>query len=107
MRAVSADGKLDLEQEFIRLRSDRPVRVSILAAHLTELARPIRQDGRPPAIAQLCVRWTVRPVEADAGEPPPRHLIFGRHVETAAALDTIRLLAAAPDHLGTADERVI
>src|SRR5262245_51684714 len=107
MRAVRTNGKLDLEQELISRRADRPVGEAILPAHLTELARPVREDARPPAVVELCVGGTVRSVETDAGEPASCKLILTRHVETRCVLDARRLFAPAPDHFGTADERVV
>src|SRR5262244_4005742 len=103
MRSMRTDGKLNLKQELIRQRSDRPVGVSVLAPHLAELARPVRQDRRPPAVAQLRVGRTIRSVEPDAGEPAPRELILRRRVEAAAVLHAVQLFAAAPDDFGAAD----
>src|SRR5215470_6540210 len=107
MRAVRTNRKLDLEQELICRRADRPIGESILPAHLAELARPVRENARPPAVVQLGVGRTVRSVETDAGEPPSCKLIPTRHVETRCVLNARRLFAPAPDHFGTADERVI
>src|SRR5580765_329805 len=76
MRSVRTDGKLNLEQKFIGRWSDGPVGEPILPAHLAVLTRPVRQDGRPPAVAQLRVGGAVRAVESDAGEPAPSELIL-------------------------------
>src|SRR5262245_46806718 len=76
MRAVRTNRKLDLEQELICRRADRPVGESILPAHLAELARPVREDARPPAVVELCVGRTVRSIETHASEPASCKLIL-------------------------------
>jgi hypothetical protein len=40
MRTMGADGKLELEKELVRRIADGILRSPVLAAHLTELARP-------------------------------------------------------------------
>src|SRR5262252_8458929 len=104
MRPVRTDGKLDLKQELIRRRADRPVGESILPAHLAELTRPISQDARPPAVAELRVGRPIRSVQPNAGEPASCQLILSRDIEAAAALDAARLFAPAPDHFRPPDE---
>src|SRR2546423_12933975 len=107
MRSVSADRKLELEQELIRRGSDRVVGAPILAAHLAELARPVCENRRAARIAQQRVVGAIGSVEADARKPSPRELVIRRDVEARGVLQPVQLLATAPDDFGARDERVV
>src|SRR6478672_10082742 len=50
VRSVRADGKLELEQQFVGCRPDGVVGAPVLGANLAELARPERQEGRAPRV---------------------------------------------------------
>src|SRR5215471_12309531 len=107
MRPVRANGKLELKEKLVGRRADGPVRPAILPADLTELARPVRENERAARVAQRRVVCTLRPVEADAGEPAARELVIGGRVEAVRVLEAVQLIAAAPDHLGAGGERAI
>src|SRR5919201_2978751 len=107
MRAVRADGKLELEQEFVCRWRERVARAPVLAAHLAELARPVRENQRAAGIEQRCVGRSIATIVARADEPAPRELVVAGYVHAGAALQAIVLIAAAPHPFGPPDERVI
>src|ERR1051326_2410965 len=107
MRAVGANRKLELHQEFMRGWPVGVFRPAILCANLAEFARPVRQNCRLSGVVQRRVGGAIRPVVAGAGEPSPRELIIRRSVVAFAFLPAIELIALAPDELASSDERVI
>src|SRR5919204_4250902 len=107
MRAMRADGELELEQEFVRSRPQRVVGAPVLPADLAELARPVCEEQRAAPIEQRRVGRAVAAVVPRAHEPAPRELIVGRGVRARAALQAVLLIAAAPYPFGPADERVV
>src|SRR5947209_19922952 len=99
MRPVRTDGKLELEQQLVRRRSERIVGASELRANLAELARPVGDDERSAGVRQRCVVGAVAAVVARAGEPSPPDLIVAGYIEARAALQSDRHIAPAPDPL--------
>src|SRR5207302_1406457 len=66
MRAVRADGELELKQEFVRSGAERVVGAPVLPANLAELARPVREDQRPARIEQQSIMTArIRRAEID------------------------------------------
>src|SRR5512138_979438 len=75
MCAMGTDRELELEQELVGdliAGVDRP---PVLAAQLTEFARPERERRRRASIVQREIRGAVRGVIAAAGKPAARELI--------------------------------
>src|SRR4051812_2230728 len=107
MGAVRADGKLELEQQLVGRRPVRVIDVTVLAAHLAELARPVRQQRGCSAVEQIGIVRALRTVEPASREPAARELVIARDVVTHAALPTVELLAVAPDHFAPTNELVI
>src|SRR5262245_39586200 len=107
VRPVRTDGKLELEQEFVGCRSERVVGAPVLPAHLAELARPERQEQRAAGVEQRRVVGVVGAIVAGAGQPPPGELVVAGDVHAGTALESVRLIAAAPDPFGAADKRAI
>ena len=66
MRAVRADGKLELEQELVGRRTVGVFGAPVLPAHLAEFARPVGQHGRSACIEQRRVVRVIRLVVASA-----------------------------------------
>src|SRR5204862_5928364 len=97
MRPMRADRTLDLEEEFVGRIGSRVVGAPVLAADLTELARPVRQDERPSAIDEQGIVSVFRSVVARPGEPSPRELIVARDEESGGIAAAGRLIATAPD----------
>src|SRR5713226_7582244 len=107
VRAVRPDGKLELEQQLVRRGPDRIFRPAVLPAYLAELARPVGQEQRLPGIEQRSIVGAIRAVVAGTRKPAPSELIVAGHVVAHRLLQAIELVAAAPDPLGPADERMI
>src|SRR5712692_8642071 len=107
VRAVRPDGKLELEQELVRRGPDRIFRPAVLPAYLAELARPVGQKQRLPGIEQRCIVGTIGAVVASSRKPAPSELIVAGHVVAHRVLSAVELIAAAPDHFGPTDERVV
>src|SRR5437667_12699973 len=107
MRAVRANRKLELEQELVRDRTVAVYRMAILAPHLTELARPIRQNERLTGVEQGGVVRSVGSIVARPGKPSARELVIARDVVPHRFLLTSELVAAAPNHFGPTDEGMI
>src|SRR5438874_9488311 len=107
MRAVRADGELELKQEFVRSGAERVVGAPVLPANLAELARPVREDQRPARIEQRRVGRAVAAVVPRAHEPAPPELIIAGDVHAHAALKAVLLIAAAPYPFRPAHEGVI
>src|SRR5437660_94681 len=107
MGAVRPDGKLELEQELVRVDALRVVGAPVLPANLAELARPVREDQRPARIEQRRVGGAVAAVVPGTHEPAPPELIIAGDVHAGAALQAVLLIAAAPYPLRPADEGVV
>src|SRR5262245_7859742 len=107
MRAVRADGKLELKQEFIRRRPERVIGPPVLPAHLAELARPVRHDERSARVFRVRLRRAAGAIEPRAREPSPRELIVARHVEAVRGRTADRLFPAAAYPLTSTDERAV
>src|SRR5262245_66031883 len=104
---MRTDGELKLKEKLI---CDGAVGVGgppILAAHLTEFARPVRQEHRLSRVQKRCVGGAVGPVVPEPGEPAPCELIVSRQVIPHAALEAVGLITPAPDHLASADKRSV
>src|SRR3954453_12067884 len=86
VRAVRADGKLELEQQFVGCRPDGVVGAPVLAANLGGLALPEPQGGLTPRVAERRIVCPIGSVETDAREPAARELVITRHVIAHAAL---------------------
>src|SRR5437763_16651494 len=80
VRAVRADGKLELEQQLVGDRPFRVVRAAVLSADLAEFAGPVRQDSRPAPVEGRGRVSPIRPIVTAADEPAPRKLIVARRV---------------------------
>src|SRR5262245_8286593 len=107
MRAMRADGKLELEQQLVRLCLLGVIDAAVLAAHLTELARPVAHRECAAAVVYRRLVRVFRSVVSRAREPPPRELVVERSEIAERPLRPERLLASAPDQFGAADERVV
>src|SRR6266550_8981429 len=107
MRAMRANGKLELEQQLVCRRPVRVVGAPILPAHLAEFAWPVGQHGRTTFIEQRRVIRALRMVVASADEPAARELVVARGVVTHRSLPSAELTVVAPDDLTAADELVI
>src|SRR5262245_55968389 len=107
MRAMGADRKLKLHQEFIGCLPERVLRPSILATHLAELARPICQDRGLAFIDKGRIVGMLGPVVAHAGKPAPAELIISGKVVSERTLSTAGLATAAPDEFRAADKGVV
>src|SRR6266851_4301664 len=83
MGAVGADGELQLEKELVGLDALAIGGVAVLAADLTELARPVGEDGGSALVLE-------RSVETEG----PRLRAGGE-------------VAAAPDELGAREQAAI
>src|SRR6185436_3310658 len=90
MRAVRADGELQLEENFVERWAAAERRAAVLAAQLTELGWPEGERRRDRAVA-------IRAIEPRAGEPAPRELVIGGGVP---AVDVVPIR----DSLGAQDE---
>ena len=95
MRAVRADRKLELEQEFVGCVDFGVARTPILTANLAELTRPVRQAQGLARIERGRI-GTILAVVSHAGKPSARELVIARDIETGAVLLTSRLLPATP-----------
>src|SRR6187397_2317015 len=104
MRTVCTDGKLELEEKLVRRIPGGVLRPAVLAAHLAELARPIRQHERSPRVVKRLIVGVSRPVVAGTGVPAARELVVTGHEEAERILLRAGLLATAPDQLRAADE---
>src|SRR5262249_4694661 len=80
VRAVRANSEVELEQELVRADAFRVVGQPVLAANLTEFARPERDEERSAVVDQRCVERTARAIVATAKIPAARELIFGKAV---------------------------
>ena len=107
MRPVRPNGKLKLEQQLVGRRGQRVVGPAVLRPHLTELARPVRQDDRTAGVGERRVGGAIGPVDPDAGEPAASELVVAGDVEAARSLEAVKLIPTDPDPLGSADERVV
>src|SRR5262245_8144323 len=107
MGAVGANCELELKQKLRRIVPFGVVRASQLSADLAEFARPVGHRERAPQIVERRVLCSLGSIEPQAGVPPASELVIAGHVETVAALQTSRLIAAADDKFRSTDERVI
>src|SRR5258705_4517985 len=107
MRAMGADGKLELEQQLVRVRSIRVLGVPILPADLAEFTGPVRQHRGSASIEERRVVRTLRIVVTPGQPPPSRELVFARQVIAHAPLPPVELLAIAPDDFAAPDELVV
>src|SRR5262245_5773067 len=104
---MRADREQELKQQFICRRAFSVLDTPILPADLAELAGPVGQQQRMAAVAQRCILSAFRPAVARACKPSPRELVVTRYVVAERVLTASGLLAAAPQHLGAAEERVV
>src|SRR5262249_12636686 len=107
MRTVRANRKLELEQKLVCRRAIRICGSAILAPHLTEFARPVRDDCRLAGVEKRRIVGMVGAIVPGSSEPPTRKLIISRDVVTHTVLPPIRLIATAPDDLASTYERSI
>src|ERR1051325_9044189 len=115
VRAVRADGELQLEEDFVERAIDETVvRAAELAADLAELGRPEGEGGGDSTVRGVVhdpwstdvgeERLRVGGVEAHAGEPALGQLVVEGAVE---AERVARPLAVPPIRFGTRDEGAI
>src|SRR5258708_15629844 len=105
MGAVGADGDLQLEKELVGLDALAIGGVAVLAADLTELARPVGEDGGSALVHERRIVGPLGVVEAHAREPAARKLVLERSVETEGPrLRAGGEVAAAPDELGAREQ---
>src|SRR6187455_2635544 len=107
MRPVGTDGILELEEKLVRWIPGGVLRPPVLAAHLAELARPVRQNERSPRVVKRLIVRVSRPVVAGTGVPAARELVVTGHEIAERILLCAGLLATAPDQLRAADEGLI
>src|SRR5204862_6660342 len=107
VRAVRADREQELEQELVGGHPFGVLSAAILAADLTELAGPVGQERRPAGVPERRIDTPLRPVIAAAGEPPPGELVFATRIHAECGRVGNRLLAIAPEQLGSADDAVV
>src|SRR4051812_12695578 len=101
MRAVRANGKVELKQELVGCDAPAVIRTAVLGPNLAELARPVREKYRFPPIALRRVQLMVRLIVPNACIPPSRELVFTQPVITKRRLVRPDVhVFPAPDELG-------
>src|SRR5437763_2262118 len=88
VRAMRADGELQLEEKLVDRAQIAVLHVSQLAANLAELRRPEGEGGGDAFVAACIVE--VGAIEADAGEPALAELVIERCVEAFAIARRLR-----------------
>src|SRR5215210_6777490 len=107
MRAMRANGKQELEENFVGLDPLGIVDAAVLPADLAEFTRPERHQGGGSLVFQGGVDCALAPVVASAREPAAAELIVTGHVHAERGVDAGLLLAAAPEQLGPAEKPTV
>src|SRR5262245_22275523 len=107
MRPMRANRKLKLEEKLVGGLALCIPRASRLTTDLTELARPVGHRPRSAGIVCGPVLGPIGTVEPEAGVPSARQLVLAGDIEARRLLHAVRLIATAPNQLGTADKRAV
>src|SRR5262245_3272343 len=104
MRTVRTNREHELNRQLVAGVAKRVIDAPILTSNQTELRRSVRQDERSARVVLRRVVRKTRAVVARAGRPSPRELIVARHIHAECLLQSVRLVALAPDELAAAEE---
>src|ERR1700730_19143227 len=85
---------------------------AVLAADLTELARPVGNNTGKAGVGQMSIAGTAAPIEAPPDGPAAIHTVFGRGVQAKSVLrlenaEWRELIARAPEQLRAEQEILI